>query len=161
MNRRNFLDRRRAWAAAASAFVPAAGRAEPPPGRESSGDGTWLTYAVNVEMTWTRLPFLDRIRKVKEAGFSHYEFWPWRGKDIDGILKLNQELGLTTSQFSASPVKGFGHGITNPDPARRAEFEEEIRSAVPVGEEAGGQEALRRGRRGDRGLLAGRADRGR
>src|SRR5271156_981160 len=103
----------------------------------SSADGTWLTYAVNVEMTWTKLPFLDRLRKVKEAGFSHYEFWPWRGKDIEGILNLNRELGLTTVQFSASPVKGFGHGITNPDPARREEFEEEVRSAMTVAKKLG------------------------
>jgi hydroxypyruvate isomerase len=108
-----------------------------PANARSSDDGTWLTYAVNVEMTWNKLPFLDRIRKVKEAGFSHYEFWPWRGKDIGAIIRLNGELGLTTSQFSASPVKGFGHGITNPDPARREEFEEEIRSAVEVAKRLG------------------------
>jgi hydroxypyruvate isomerase len=102
-----------------------------------SRDGTWLTYAVNVEMTWGNLPFLDRLRKVKESGFSHYEFWPWRNKDINAIIALNQELGLTAVQFSASPVKGFGHGITNPDPARLAEFEEEIRSAVPVAKKLG------------------------
>jgi hydroxypyruvate isomerase len=90
-----------------------------------SPEGTWLTYAVNVEMTWGKLPFVDRLRKVKEAGFTHYEFWPWRDKDIDAIVALNGELGLAAVQFSASPVKGFGHGITNPDPARRAEFEEE------------------------------------
>ena len=100
-------------------------------------NGTWLTYAVNVEMTWGNLPFLDRLRKVKEAGFTHYEFWPWRNKDIDAIVALNRELGLTPVQFSASPVKGFGHGITNPDPARREEFEEEIRSAVPVAKKLG------------------------
>ena len=120
-------------------------------------------------MTWTRLPFLDRIRKVKDAGFSHYEFWPWRGKDIDAIVKLNQELGLTTAQFSASPVKGFGHGITNPDPARLAEFQEEIRSAVPVarklgvkrlcvvaGEETPGYSASSRPRRSSRHSRRGR-----
>ena len=135
MNRRHFL-RDAGLGAAASALVAAPGLAAPP-GRASASDGTWLTYAVNVEMTWTRLPFLDRVRKVKDAGFSHYEFWPWRGKDIDGILKLNRELGLTVSQFSASPVKGFRHGITNPDPARLAEFEEEIRSAVPVAKKLG------------------------
>jgi len=104
---------------------------------DSSRDGTWLTYAVNVEMTWTKLPFPDRLRKVKESGFSHYEFWPWRNKDIDAILTLNRELGLTAAQFSASPVKGFGHGITNPDPSRRQEFEEEIRSAVAVAKKLG------------------------
>ena len=45
--------------------------------------------------------------------------------------------GSTPAQFSASPVKGFGHGITNPDPARREEFEEEIRTAVPVAKKLG------------------------
>ena len=49
----------------------------------------------------------------------------------------NRELGLTAAQFSASPVKGFGHGITNPEPGRRAEFEEEIRSAVPIAKRLG------------------------
>jgi hydroxypyruvate isomerase len=98
----------------------------------SAGDGTFLTYAVNVEMTWGPMPYADKLRKVKEAGFSHYEFWPWRNKDIDAFVSLNRELGLSCAQFSASPVKGFGHGITNPDPSRREEFEEEIRSAVPI-----------------------------
>ncbi len=138
MDRRNFL---LATAVAGTATAVASTRSSaitaPATDSGSSGDGTWLTYAVNVEMTWTKLPFLDRIRKVKEAGFSHYEFWPWRGKDIDAILKLNHELGLTTVQFSASPVKGFGHGITNPDPARREEFEEEIRTAVAVARKLG------------------------
>jgi hydroxypyruvate isomerase len=136
MNRRNFLAA--AGAGAATAVVSSAASGSAAPGKAgTSGDGTWLTYAVNVEMTWGNLPFLDRLRKVKEAGFSHYEFWPWRGKDIEGILKLNEELGLTTAQFSASPVKGFGHGITNPDPRRREEFEEEIRSAVAVAKKLG------------------------
>jgi hydroxypyruvate isomerase len=137
MNRRTFLANGAGAAATVASLPSPVSSAPPPPETGSSGDGTWLTYAVNVEMTWTKLPFLDRIRKVKEAGFSHYEFWPWRGKDIEGILKLNQELGLTTVQFSASPVKGFGHGITNPDPARREEFEEEIRSAVPIAKRLG------------------------
>src|SRR5690349_24992726 len=131
MNRRNFLAA--AGAGAATAVISSAASGSAAPGRDgTSGDGTWLTYAVNVEMTWGRLPFLDRLRKVKEAGFSHYEFWPWRNKDIDAIIKLNGELGLTPVQFTASPVKGFRHGITNPDPARREEFEEEVRSAVAV-----------------------------
>ncbi len=97
-------------------------------------DGTWLTYAVNVEMFWSGLPFLDRLRKVKEAGFSHYEFWPWRNKDIDAIRRLNAELGLHAAQFSASP-KSFREGIT--DPARKAEFVEDVRLAVEVAKRLG------------------------
>jgi hydroxypyruvate isomerase len=136
-SRRNFLTATGACAGTVVLSSSSPGALAPPREEASSGDRTWLTYAVNVEMTWTKSPFLDRIRKVKEAGFSHYEFWPWGNKDIDAILKLNQDLGLTTAQFSASPVKGFGHGITNPDPARREEFEEEIRSAVAVAKKLG------------------------
>ena len=64
MNRRHFVRAAGAGAAYAAAMVPAAGRAEPAAPEPSPGDETWLTYAVNVEMTWSRLPFLDRIRKV-------------------------------------------------------------------------------------------------
>jgi hydroxypyruvate isomerase len=137
-SRRHFLAVA-AGATAGTAFVnPGSNpRAAAPEPAGRSADGTWLTYAVNVEMTWRDLLFLDRVRKVKEAGFSHFEFWPWRGKDIDAISKLSQELGLTPAQFSASPVKGFGHGITNPDPARREEFEAEIRSALPAARKLG------------------------
>jgi hydroxypyruvate isomerase len=137
MNRRHFLHAAGLGTAAAGTSLGAGSPASRETGGPSSDEGTWLTYAVNIEMTWGNVPYPERIRKVKEAGFTHYEFWPWRGKDIDGILKLNQELGLKVSQFSASPVKGFGHGITNPDPARVAEFEEEIRSAVPVAKKLG------------------------
>ncbi|HEV3166099.1 MAG TPA: TIM barrel protein [Isosphaeraceae bacterium] len=97
-------------------------------------DKTWLTYAVNVEMTWTKLPFLDRVRKVAEAGFSHYEFWQWRPKDIDALIRLNKELGLTPAQFSASP-KRFDQGIT--DPARKDEFVADIKAAVETAKKLG------------------------
>jgi hydroxypyruvate isomerase len=138
-SRRHFLATAGAGAAAATCSIGPVQEllAAAPEPAKSSPDGTWLTYAVNIEMTWGKLPYPDRIRKVKEAGFSHYEFWPWRGKDIDAIHKLNLELGLTPAQFSASPVKGFGHGITSPDPARREEFEEEIRSALPAARKLG------------------------
>src|SRR6185312_8446106 len=111
MNRRLFLHA--AGLGTAAVAFPAARGAAAPQREASSGDGTWLTYAVNVEMTWNPRPFLDRIRKVKEAGFSHYEFWPWRGKDIDAIVKTNQRLNLVPVQFSASP-KRFSQGITDP-----------------------------------------------
>ncbi len=131
-SRRTFLTAA-ATVAGSSAIIGRQARSQTP---ESHGP-TWLNYAVNIEMTWTKLPYPERIRKVKEAGFAFYEFWPWRNKDLDQIAALNRELGLTTSQFSSSPVKGFGHGITNPDPARREEFVEEIRTAVAAAKKLG------------------------
>jgi hydroxypyruvate isomerase len=122
-SRRAFL---RAGGAALGALPLAAARAE---GDRPKPETTWLDYAVNVEMTWGDLPFLDRVRKVADAGFTYYEFWPWRNKDIDAIARLNDRLGLKVAQFSASP-KTFSQGIT--DPARRSEFVEDIRLAVGV-----------------------------
>jgi hydroxypyruvate isomerase len=133
-SRRSFLGFAAACAAGYSRrfHTLAAATAEP----RTSRDSTWLTYAVNVEMTWGDLPFLDRLRKVAEVGFSHYEFWPWRNKDIEAIISLNRELGLTPVQFTASPQR-FNLGITQPGPERREEFEADVRAAVAVAKRLG------------------------
>ena len=34
-------------------------------------------FAVNIEMWFTKLPFLDRIRATAALGFPGYEFWPY------------------------------------------------------------------------------------
>jgi hydroxypyruvate isomerase len=130
-NRRELLA-----AAGAGAASLALGRAAlaDQPATAADRDKTWLTYAVNVEMFWKNLPFLDRLRKVAEAGFSHYEFWPWRNKDVDAIAKLDRELGLQPVQFTASPKK-FTEGIT--DPRRLDEFVDDVKSAVPVAKTLG------------------------
>ena len=92
-------------------------------------DKTWLNYAVNIEMTFNKLPVLERLEKVAEAGFSRYEFWQWRNKDIDAMLKKNQELGLTPVQFSAF------WGITSP--SKREQFLDDVKAAVPVAQKLG------------------------
>src|SRR6516162_10136893 len=117
-NRRDFM------AAAAGAVAVGAGvraRADEDPSADAK---TWLTYAVNIEMTWGKLPVLERIRKVAEAGFTHYEFWQWKPKDIDAIASLNSELGLHPTQFSAF------WGITHPN--KKEAFLEAVRGAIPV-----------------------------
>lgn len=119
-------DRRTFLAAAGAATLAGLARADEP---KKIDPKTWLTYAVNVEMTFGGVPFLDRLRKTAEAGFSHYEFWPWKGKDIAAIAKLNAELGLTPVQFT-----GFW-GITAP--GKRAGVVDAMKQAVPVAEQLG------------------------
>ena len=114
---------------AAGAMAAARSEAGEKPQTPSVGDKTWLTYAVNIEMTWGNLPVPERLRKVAEAGFTHYEFWPWRNKDIDAMVKQNAELGLIPSQFSAF------WGITNPQ--RKPEFLQAIKDAIPVAKKLG------------------------
>jgi hydroxypyruvate isomerase len=50
-------------------------------------------FAVNVEMWWTKLPFLDRLREAAKFGFPAVEFWPYQGKDIAAIKKLKERTG--------------------------------------------------------------------
>jgi hydroxypyruvate isomerase len=126
-SRRDFL----AASGSTLAALGLAGRATAAPPAQPA---TLFPYAVNVEMFWTGLPFIERLHKVQESGFTHYEFWPWRNKDIDAILRTNAALGLTPVQFSASP-RSFNQGIT--DPKRKEEFVADIRAAVAVAKRLG------------------------
>jgi hydroxypyruvate isomerase len=66
-------------------------------------DSTWLTYAPDLERFWSKEPFLDRLRKLGEAGFSRYEFARWKTKDFGAIIKRNDELNLQAAIFTGSP----------------------------------------------------------
>lgn len=68
-------------------------------------------FAVNCEMWWTKLPFLDRVRKTAELGFPGFEFWPLDGKDLDALAGLSQDLGVEVVQFTAW---GFKPGMNEP-----------------------------------------------
>ena len=68
-------------------------------------------FAVNIEMWWTKLPFLDRMRAAAALGFPAVEFWPTEGKDIPAIARLSQELNLAIAQFTAW---GFTPGLNEP-----------------------------------------------
>jgi hydroxypyruvate isomerase len=122
--RRAFL----AGSAAAACAVTVPGRASHA-ARAAADETTWLTYAVNVEMFWNKLPFLERLKKVAEAGFTHYEFWQFKTKDIPAIDKASRELNLTPVQFSAY------WGIT--DPKRKEPFLQTVDDAIEVAEVLG------------------------
>ena len=65
-------------------------------------------FAVNIEMWWRKLPFLDRLRHSAALGFPAVEFWPWQRQDIDAVARLSKELGLAIAQFTAW---GFTPGL--------------------------------------------------
>lgn len=84
-------------------------------------------FAANVEMWWTRQPFLDRIRAAARLGFPAIEFWPYRGKDLAAIAELTGELEIEVAQFTAW---GFSPGLN--DPENHARFEQRIAKACEV-----------------------------
>ncbi len=79
---------------------------------KSLGRTPHTKFAVNIEMWWTGLPFLDRLRKAAEFGFPAVEFWPYQNKDIDAVGQLARELGLEIAQFTAW---GFEPGMNHPE----------------------------------------------
>ena len=54
-------------------------------------------------MIFTELPFLERIGAVADSGFEAFEFWGWRNKDVDAILRSKKEHGLAISSLSVDP----------------------------------------------------------
>ncbi|MBC8200980.1 MAG: TIM barrel protein [Planctomycetes bacterium] len=85
------------------------------------------TYAVNVEMWWRNLPFIDRIHAAADAGFTKIEFWPWQGKDIDAIAKVCKERSIEVAQFTAW---GFVPGMN--DPKNHKQFVEKIKKSCEI-----------------------------
>ena len=94
---------------------------------KSIGQTPHTKFAVNVEMWWTRLPFLERIRKTAELGFPAVEFWPWNNKDLPAVAKLCQELNVAVAQFTAW---GFRPGLN--EPKNHPAFVEAIREGCRV-----------------------------
>ncbi len=84
-------------------------------------------FAVNVEMWWTRLPLLERVREAAGLGFPAIEFWPWRGKDIDALAAESRRLGIDIAQFTAW---GFRPGLN--EPRNHPRFLQEIKESCAV-----------------------------
>ncbi|MEX2188945.1 MAG: TIM barrel protein [Pirellulales bacterium] len=89
-------------------------------------------FAVNVEMWFRKLPFLDRVRAAAALGFPAVEMWPYQGKDIDALAALTKELGISISQFTAW---GFTPGMN--EPKNHDLVEKTIREACGVAKKLG------------------------
>jgi hydroxypyruvate isomerase len=137
-DRRGFLG---AGAALSAAVIARITRAEQDRPFEASaedlrsiGKTPHSKFAVNVEMWWSKLPFLDRIRKSAELGFPGVEFWDWRSKDLDAIAALSKELGIAVTQFTGW---GFEPGLCHAK--HHDAFEQAIRDALEASRKLGNQ----------------------
>ncbi|MDH3591340.1 MAG: TIM barrel protein, partial [Planctomycetota bacterium] len=90
------------------------------------------SFAVNIEMWFRKLPFLQRIEAAAKLGFPAIEFWPWRNKDLDAIAQKTKELGLDVAQFTAW---GFVPGLNNPKNHDR--FVKEIEASCAAAKKLG------------------------
>lgn len=129
LNRRGFLSSSTALAAglavasglSSAVHLSASEEAE----LKSIGKTPHTKFAVNCEMWWSKLPFMDRIRETAKLGFPSIEFWPLAGKDIPAVAALCQELGIEIAQFTAW---GFTPGMN--EPRNHDAVEAAVREAV-------------------------------
>jgi hydroxypyruvate isomerase len=63
-----------------------------------------MKLSVCIEMIFRELPLLNRIDAVAKSGYRAFEFWSWRSKDIDSILKKKNDYGLAVSSFGVEPM---------------------------------------------------------
>jgi hydroxypyruvate isomerase len=92
--RRRFLGLAAAVSAGAAAPLALArsGDAPAPTGRPR--------FSVCVDALFTDVPFEDRPAKVKKAGVDAFEFWGWRGRDMNRLSRIREELGLEVAGFA-------------------------------------------------------------
>lgn len=117
LNRRKFLKR----AADASAFVVAAPmlarslqQSKPNP----------IKLSVCIDMILTEVPFLERMDRIKKLGYPAFEFWEWKNKDVEAILRKKNELGL-----EIATIMGSGWKHMNSEEARKI-FVSEIQASL-------------------------------
>jgi hydroxypyruvate isomerase len=108
INRRTFLGTSTATASLAAVSSGAFAAENSKEDLKSIGRTPNTKFAVNIEMWWAKLPFLERIKNTASLGFPAVEFWPLNNKDIDAVAKLSQELNVTIAQFTAW---GFRPGL--------------------------------------------------
>ncbi len=128
-SRRNVFGRRELLAGGAALAVGSmlSSRGQTASPADRPGRTPHTRFAVNIEMWFTALPFLDRIAKAAELGFPAIEFWPWRGREVDVIAERCREHSLEIAQFTAW---GFRPGLNHPDNHDR--FVEEVAASSEV-----------------------------
>jgi len=95
-------------------------------------------FAANLTMLFTELPFLERFKAAREAGFKAVEFlFPYE-YEIDQIRSLVERNNLKVVLFNL-PAGNWAAGERGiaADPGRREEFREGVRQALTWARELG------------------------
>jgi hydroxypyruvate isomerase len=125
ISRRAFLG-----ASAALAGAPAILAAEPTAEEiRQLGRTPHTRFAVNIEMWWRKLPFMERFAQAAAFGYPAVEIWPHKGKDrdVEEIARLKKRLGIEIAQFTAW---GFTPGMN--DPKNHADFLKAVEEGCEV-----------------------------
>ncbi|MEK6405790.1 MAG: TIM barrel protein [Acidobacteriota bacterium] len=124
IDRRSFL-KQAAGASALFAAAPKLGGSRP----QSKPNAVRLS--VCIDMIMTEIPFLERMERVKRLGYPAFEFWEWKNKDVEAILRTKNELGL-----EVATIMGSGWKHMNSEDARKT-FVSEIQASLATAKRLG------------------------
>lgn len=63
-----------------------------------------MNLSVCVDAVFMEQDFCKSLEKVKQAGYTGFEFWSWWDKDIDSIIETKENLGLDVITFCTKMV---------------------------------------------------------
>ena len=93
------MSRRRLLSLAAAASAGAAIQRNLALGADASPPAR-LRLSVCIDALFGDVPFEQRPAKVKAAGVDAFEFWGWRGRDMNRLARIREELGMQVIGFA-------------------------------------------------------------
>ena len=63
-----------------------------------------MKKSICIEKIFLEVPFYDRFKLVKDAGFDYVEFWTWEDKDLDRVVALLKEYRLQVASISGDKI---------------------------------------------------------
>lgn len=96
------------------------------------------TFAANLSILFTEVPFLERFARAAEAGFGAVEFWWPSGEDPGAVERAAKDAGLAVAllNFDAGDMRSGDRGLAG-NPAREAQFRENVPVAVALADALG------------------------
>ncbi|MHC1765540.1 MAG: hydroxypyruvate isomerase family protein [Verrucomicrobiia bacterium] len=99
INRRHFLGQSASFAAGFAALKTLSPACALAADATAPSGGPKLSACI--EAVFNKGPFEQRLDPVKASGLTVFEFWGWRNRDLDALLRKKEETGLELAAFSS------------------------------------------------------------
>jgi len=63
-----------------------------------------MKKSICIEKIFLEVPFYERFKLVRDAGFEYLEFWTWEDKDIDKVVALLKQYDLKVASISGDKM---------------------------------------------------------
>lgn len=86
-----------------------------------------------IETLFTEIPWEERFKAAKEAGFDYIEFWSWTDKNLDEIKRLAEEADIKISGFNGDS------DFSLVDPSHKEQYIEFLKQSIEAAKKVGAE----------------------